>query len=317
MKFQKIFRLFLLLISGSFLIHQCMNKKEPTPEEIEYMALRDVISFEEMFVAFSNSQNRYFLNIEQYFQNIDAYILERNENQTKKFVPVNAIFTFSGSLKDDNGISEKYGDKRDTIVGYYHKSQNTLYRIKENIKELDLYIRAEDFKDDKSEKYQKLKKEIRENIESTKDVNSRLISLLKPFTLRSYQFLLADKSYKESLLNTYQFIEKSSLFVDEIQNQINENHLNAEKLEEIYTAINSLYEEGNDLENPTSVEEENFNSLNKVLIDRKLEFLGAARKLNRDLKENEVLQEKQIRIIKELYNSLNKEYRDALIKLKV
>lgn len=317
MKSQKISRLFLLLISGSLLIHQCMNKKDPTPKEIEFMALRDVISFEEMFVAFSNSQNRYFLNIEQYFQNIDAYISKSDESQTKKFVPVKAIFTFPGNLKDDKGISEKYENKRDTIIGYYHKSQNTLHRIKENIKELDLYIRAEDFKDDKSEKYKMLKKEIREDIESGKDVNSRLISLLKPFTLLSYQSLLADKPYKESLLNTYQFIEKSSLFIDEIQNQINKNHLSAEKLEEIYTAINSLYEEGNDLENSSSVEEDNFNSLNKVLMDKKLEFLGAARKLIRDLKENEVLQEKQIRIIKELYNSLNKEYRDALIKLKV
>jgi hypothetical protein len=260
-------------------------------------------------IGFYNDALEFYKRNSSYTDDVVDYVDEAQEFLQKKasggvaIKPIRPMKMITVSAKDNLKVPDGFGDKKEIIEKAFEALKTHSDKIGASAVEINSYLEAEDYKDDQGKKLQDLKKTIQEEATAFYDSHDTLFDAMRAIVDQAEESILKDHPLKDNILATKKLLTQEGDLLDEVLRQGEANTFDEAKLQTLYKNIEDLLDKNRKIEvkSKTPSDKTNYEDIHKATE----KFLGAARKLIRNGKENKTISERD-------YNDLSDEYKDVI-----
>lgn len=266
----------------------------------------DIIQFNNKFLQLTKNQSGLLNSAERYFNGVNKYMANPEDRFAIK--PIKPIHV-SNTINKVSEVPGAFGKLKDEMQKNYDEINKNFDIVSEGINEMERYLSAEDFKDDKGAKAKEIEQRVTTAIAAYDKAFDQLYTKLKPAADDAEAITLKDHPLKEYILSSKKMLEATDSLFKEVRTQYDSDNFNEAGIQQRYTALEAAVKKNTAMtvkvdEPQYKSKESSFSRLNTEA-DK---FLGSARKFMRDSKEKNAIDEDAAEDLNSDYQSLISAY---------
>jgi hypothetical protein len=290
------------LYTGAVSCNSSNAKGDETYSDNSSKAANNIIAYTNAIVDLSNSHNSY---LERVISNTDR-IEKGLQNPNDRFAftaLITPFVTSSFKSKDATGepAKELSSDDKKFFKENVSSYMTVFERIKTTYKDLDQYIKAEDFKDDKGEKGKLFVDSLHHDVQLAYSLKGTLMKRVNEVADASEEVILKDSPMKDYVIAMKSDMKAIRQFIDYTYENGNNYAAAAPKIKEQYDALEAAKAKHEKLDQDKA-KEAHKDSQFRSFYEKMTSLLGDARKMMRTGAEKGVLTENDLSSLESDYD---------------
>ena len=265
--------------------------------------------YNQAFDRYQTYNNSYLQAGTEYLESVAEFIEKKASNPLlkKPFEPFYMLQTPPPSpLEAPVGL----GTQRDSIAREWQIMENSVQEMRKQVQQIVKYATAEDFKDDNGKLLEQVRTQNLEQIVRYRDASEKFFALINPIVEQAEAYTLDKNPLKEPILSFKRLLTQADEFLEIVELQSENGKFEVATLEELYQKITQEATKSKKLTIATE------DAKRKVFFDefnRETEnFLGAARRLLRALKEKQSFTGDDYQLLSAAYQRMINSYNDFI-----
>lgn len=263
----------------------------------------EVIEFNNKFLRQSQDQSNFIRSLESFFSYAGDFIKKDDNQFGISITPSTPAF-----LSINNKVAIVPKKLGADVESNYKLLLSTFDTIRNDVDEIEKYLKAEDFKDDNGAKYAQLKDKILKASEVYNKVSDDIYNKLVPAADAAEAVILKDHPLKENIISSKKILTDTEKLMAEVIVQTQSQSFNEARIQELYNNTEKALKanidmklKGGDEFKHKEISYKNFNEA----VDT---FLGSVRKEMRTAKETNTISEEFYTRVEGPYNRVVSSY---------
>lgn len=264
-----------------------------------------IIEFNNKFLQLTKGHEGLINGLNDYFTRVNSRISDpENPFNIRPMKPM-YISTNIYKVKE---VPAAFGKVRDDMQKNYDAMNTSFDAIANSVNDLDSYISAEDYKDDKGAKAKEIQDKASKALQEYYAASKAVMAALRPVADDAEAVTLKDHPLKKYILSGKKVLSASDELLDEVYHEFDTQKLNEAKMQELYSKLEVAAKDVSDMSfsapDQYKSRESSFTNFKKEAN----EFAGSVRKLMRDAKEKGKLEDTDVRLVENAYQSMLNRY---------
>ena len=265
----------------------------------------EIIEFNNKFLQLTDGHQGLLRGVEDYFTRVNSRISTPDNPFNMTVMKPMYISTNIYKVKE---VPAAFGKARDDMQKNYDAMNASFDAIANSVNDLDSYISAEDYKDDNGAKAKEIQDKAAKAIQEYYAASKAVMATLRPIADDAEAVTLKGHPLKKYILSGKKVLSASDEVLDEVYQEFEAQKLDEAKMQDLYKKLEAATKDvsGMSFSAPDQYKrkESSFNNFKKEAD----EFTGSVRKLMRDSKEKNKLEELDVRLIENAYKSMLNRY---------
>lgn len=279
-----------IILAAALFVTGCKSgdKKSTPKSEVSVDDTKDanaIIEFNNKFLQLTKSQENLIKVLGDYFTRVNAYVVADHSKSNFDIKPMKPMYVSSGIYKSKE-VPTAFGKLRGDMQKNYDTVNASFTIIENGVNEMERYLSAEDYKDDKGAKAKEIQEKVIAAINTYDKAVEQVYTRLKPAADDAEEIILKDHPLKDYILSSKKMLSLADELYDEAGKQYEAEKFDEAPLQQKYDALEAAAKKNAGMtlktDNPHYKSKEGaFTRLNTQMDS----FLGAMRKFMRDQKE--------------------------------